>query len=132
MCGCIHVQSHASPEKAWMLLFLIIMDKNNLILQTNPNRFLQISFFIGTLFMFIFKKASYTVWGETWVWACCYQSVSGRNKCICCSSHALCYGQVRSCAIHNSFASYDGDVTHTCCTNKTDCPIFKGEKNPIL
>ena len=36
------------------------------------------------------------------------QSVSGRNKCVCSSSHALCYRHVRSCEIHNSFASYDG------------------------
>ena len=39
------------------------------------------------------------------------QSVSGRNKCMCCSSHALCYGRVRPCAIHNSFAFYDGDMS---------------------
>ena len=38
----------------------------------------------------------------------CAQSVSGRNKCVCSSSHALCYRCLRSCEIHNSFASYDG------------------------
>ena len=35
-------------------------------------------------------------------------SVSGRNKCMCSSSHALCYGRLQSFAIHNSFASYGG------------------------
>ena len=50
-----------------------------------------------------------------------FQSVLGRNKCMCCSSHTLCYGRVRSCAIHNSFASYDGDVICACRTNKIDC-----------
>ena len=49
------------------------------------------------------------------------QSVSGRNKCMCCSSHALCYGCVWSYVIHNSFASYDGDVILTCHANKADC-----------
>ena len=37
-----------------------------------------------------------------------YQSVLRRNKCVCSGSHALFYGCVRSCAIHNSFASHDG------------------------
>ena len=32
------------------------------------------------------------------------QPVSGRNKCMCSSSQARCYGRMRSCAIHNSFA----------------------------
>ena len=36
------------------------------------------------------------------------QSVSVRNKCVCSSLHMLCYGHVRSCVIHNSFATYDG------------------------
>ena len=36
------------------------------------------------------------------------QSVLGRNKCVCSSSHALCYRRMRSCEIHNSFVSYDG------------------------
>lgn len=34
------------------------------------------------------------------------QSVSGRNKCICGSSHALCYRRMRLCAIHSSFVAY--------------------------
>ena len=50
-----------------------------------------------------------------------FQSVSGRNKYMCCISHALCYGWVQLCAIHNSFASYDGDVICAGRTNKTDC-----------
>ena len=49
------------------------------------------------------------------------QSVSGRNRCLCCSSHALCYGRMRSCATHNSFASYDGNIICACCANKADC-----------
>ena len=52
------------------------------------------------------------------------QSVSGRNKCMCCSSHALCYWRVRSCTIHNYFASYDRDVILTCRANKADCVNF--------
>ena len=48
------------------------------------------------------------------------QSVSGRNKCLCCSSHALCYGRVRLGATHNSFASYNGNVIHACRANKAD------------
>ena len=34
--------------------------------------------------------------------------VSARNKCMCGSSHALCYGRGRSCAIHYPFASCGG------------------------
>ena len=49
-----------------------------------------------------------------------FQFVSGRNKYMCCSAHALCYGHVRSCAIHNSFASYHWDVICACRTNKAD------------
>ena len=48
------------------------------------------------------------------------QSLSGRNKCLWCSSHALCYGRVRSCATYNSFASYDGNVIRACRANKAD------------
>ena len=36
------------------------------------------------------------------------QSVLGTNKCICSSSHMLCYGCMQLCVIHNSFASYGG------------------------
>ena len=48
------------------------------------------------------------------------QSVSGRNKCLCCSSHVLCYGCMWLCATHNSFASYDGNVIRACRANKAD------------
>ena len=48
------------------------------------------------------------------------QSVSGRNKCLCWSSHMLCYGRMRSCVTHNSFASYDGKVICACRANKAD------------
>ena len=48
------------------------------------------------------------------------QSVSGRNKCLCCISHALCYGRVQSCATHNSFASCNGNVICACRANKAD------------
>ena len=48
------------------------------------------------------------------------QSVSGKNKCQCCSSQVLCYGCVRSCATHNSFASYNGNVIRACHANKVD------------
>ena len=40
---------------------------------------------------------------------------------MCCSSHELCYGCMQLCAIHNSFASYDGDVIRACHTIKADC-----------
>ena len=49
-----------------------------------------------------------------------FQSVLGRNKCMCYSSHVLCYGCVRSCVIHNSFASYDADVICACRANMAD------------
>ena len=39
----------------------------------------------------------------------------------CSAVHTRCYGRVRSCAIHNSFASYDGDVICACRINKVDC-----------
>ena len=45
----------------------------------------------------------------------------GRNKCMCESSQALCYGHKRSCAIHNSFAPYGSDVIFACRANKTEC-----------
>ena len=35
--------------------------------------------------------------------------------------HRLCYGQVRLCAIHKSFASCDGGVICACRANKDDC-----------
>ena len=75
------------------------------------------------------------------------QSVSGRNKCMCCNSRALCCGRVLTCAIHNSLLWWD--VILTCGANRADCqgtqtlsnlitqngrelPIFEGEKNPML
>ena len=39
----------------------------------------------------------------------------------CAAVHTRCYGRVRLCVIHNSFASYDGDVILTCRANKGDC-----------
>ena len=48
-------------------------------------------------------------------------SLLGTNKCMCCSSNALCYGDVRLCVSHNSLASYDGDVICVCHANKADC-----------
>ena len=77
------------------------------------------------------------------------QSVSRRNKCMCGSSHVLCYGCLQSCANHNSFASYDGDIICACRAHKSDYKwtetlsnlitqkrhlllIFEGEKNPLL
>ena len=33
----------------------------------------------------------------------------------------LCSRCVRSCMIHNSFASYDGDVIRACRANKAEC-----------
>lgn len=38
------------------------------------------------------------------------QSVSGRNECMCGSSHALSCGHMQRCTIHNYFASCE-DVT---------------------
>ena len=65
-------------------------------------------------------------------------SISGRNKCMCCISHALCYGRVRSCAIHN-FASHGRDVIRACRVNNAECQwtrnrvtMFEGKKNPVL
>ena len=49
------------------------------------------------------------------------QFILGRNKCMCSSSHELCYGRMQSCAIHNYFASYDEDVFCACRANKADC-----------
>ena len=50
------------------------------------------------------------------------QSVLGRNECMCGSSHGLYCGHMRSCAIHNSFASYDGNIICACCkAEKTQC-----------
>ena len=39
----------------------------------------------------------------------------------CAAVHARCYGHVRSCVIHNSFASYDGGAIRACCANKAHC-----------
>ena len=36
------------------------------------------------------------------------QSFSERNKYMCSSSHALCYGCMQLCAFYNSFALYGG------------------------
>ena len=59
----------------WNFIVLVYNGwKQSLILQTKPNRLLQISFFfIGTLFVY-FKKGSCDVCGETWVWICLYVS----------------------------------------------------------
>ena len=50
----------------------------------------------------------------------CWQSVLERNKCMCCSSHALCYDSMRLCAIHNSFACNDVDMIHACHAYRAD------------
>ena len=71
----------------------------------------------------IFAKHSILdVWqGSEYVFGLLRQSVLGRNKCLCCSPHTLCYGRMWSCATHNSFASYDGkDLIHACCASKVD------------
>ena len=47
-------------------------------------------------------------------------SVSGRNKCMCSSSHVLCYGCMWLCAIHN-FILYGGDIIHACHADKAEC-----------
>ena len=77
------------------------------------------------------------------------QYVLRRNKCMCSSLHALCYGCVWSCTIHNFFASYDGEFIPAYCTNMADSqwtealsnmikqnrhslPIFEQRKNPVL
>ena len=39
----------------------------------------------------------------------------------CAAVHTLCYGQVRLCAIHKSFAFCDGRVICACRANKDDC-----------
>ena len=59
------------------------------------------------------------------------ESVSGRNKCMCCSSYTLCYGRVWLCVTHNFFASYDEDVILTCRANKADCQRTKTLSNMI-
>ena len=49
------------------------------------------------------------------------QSVSKTNKCMCRSSHALSYGRMQFCVIHNSFPLHGGDVIGACCANKAEC-----------
>ena len=39
----------------------------------------------------------------------------------CAAVPMRCYGCERSCATHNSFASYDGNVIRACRANKADC-----------
>ena len=68
---------------------------------------------------------------------------------MCSSLHALCYERMRSCAIHDSFALYDGGVFPACHPNKAGCqwtealsnlitqnrcsfPVFESGENPIL
>ena len=78
------------------------------------NEFIRI--YDGTRCLVLFGHEKYN-----FIYNMIRQSVSGRNKCMYCSSHVPCYGSVQSCAIHNSFASYDGDVICACRTNKIDC-----------
>ena len=60
--------------------------KQSHILQTMPNRLLQILFFfIATLFMFIWKIASCAVCGEMWVWVCHYVNHIGLHLLFCIS-----------------------------------------------
>ena len=47
-----------------VLVFVCNGLKQSVILQANPNRFLYISFFIGTLFMFILKKHLALMWRD--------------------------------------------------------------------
>ena len=49
----------------------------------------------------------------------------------CAEVHISCYGRVRSCAIHNSFALYGWDAIHTCHTNKAGCQWTQTLSNPI-
>ena len=51
------------------------------------------------------------------------QSVFGRNKSMCGSSHMLCYECMQFCAIHNSFALYGGGIIRDCCTKKAECQL---------
>ena len=49
------------------------------------------------------------------------QSVSGRNKSMCGSSHMPCYQCMLLCMIHNSFALYGVDIIHGSRANKVEC-----------
>ena len=50
-----------------------------------------------------------------------YVTVCFGKKCVCDSLYGLHYGRKRSPVIHNSFASYDGDVIFNSRTNKPEC-----------
>ena len=39
----------------------------------------------------------------------------------CAAVHKCCYECMQFCAIHNSFASYGGDIICDCCTKKAEC-----------
>ena len=56
------------------------------------------------MLLFLNKKMLKLCWMIMYL----FQSVLGRNKCMYGGSHALCYGCMRLCAFHNSFASYVG------------------------
>ena len=77
------------------------------------------------------------------------QPVSGGDNSVCGSSPALCYGRLRSCAIHKYFASCDGGFIRACRAKRADCqwtkvlsnliiqnrrslPVFEGKRNSIF
>ena len=66
--------------------------------------------------LYTWDKKQFSEWlGENSQNSLCHHSVSGRNYCMCSSSHAPCYWRVRSCAIHN-FVSYAG--RHSCLSHE--------------
>ena len=106
---------HAISELCWLkihlmkfYLFLTKDNKNILFLKSMvlKNILLLIYHFLLIVeIISIFFMAKKTLYRNKL--SMLLQSVSERNKCMCGSSYMLCCGCVRSCAVHNSFASYD-------------------------
>ena len=49
------------------------------------------------------------------------EKITGRDKCICSSSHLLCYRHLPSHAIHNFFPLYGTGVIHACHPKRAQC-----------
>lgn len=97
---------HQSPAQTFGIIETILLPCTNYICAFLLFRFSLNIFSICMVYLTTFKGVP---------------SLLVINKCMSCSSHALCYGHVRLCVSHNSLVSYDGDFICASHANKADC-----------
>ena len=95
-----------------VIIFVYNGLKQNHILQTMPNRLLQIYFFHRNLIYVYLKNSIFAVCEEIWVWVCHYVSHIGLHLLFWISE--ICINLTRDlfCKFNHSILSESGKITH--------------------